>query len=371
MNADRVKTWTSQILECVQDGRPTEDARVECKSSWVDVKNIARQLAGHANAALGEPILWLIGVDEKGKRIPGADATELANWYPRLKKEFDDGIAPALVADLNLSVDGAIVVALVFETITAPFIIKVPNTDRLEIPWREGTRTRSANRVEVFRMLSLLQDRGVLLPIKEFANETPRAQKLALTRPPYWEYLLTVELLKTKLRQVRRNYDEVSDGLVFRKIRKLSGREFTNVVQEKMSDLLVLTDIFKSCVEKEIPASWGRPGEPGDALEIKRATDRLIAGCNEFVHWETQVASLEPPKAFDKLLLLMRGLTTQMLSELERFTTEMSDIFEQPNPSGEYDINLRFDYPEGRIEQITSEASRVAKIIEKDVDQWN
>src|SRR5258707_3366569 len=118
-------------------------------------------------------------------------------WYPQLKKEFDQGIAPALIANINIAVDGATVVALLCETTSAPFVVKVPNTDRLEIPWREGTRTRSATRFEVTKILSVLQSQEALLPVKQFASDTPRAQKLAIERPPLWEYLLTIELLRT------------------------------------------------------------------------------------------------------------------------------------------------------------------------------
>ena len=90
-----VKKWAQAIILRVQSHQPAEDSHVECKASWPDVNNIARQLAGHANAAKGEPVLWLIGVDEKGGTIPGAEHKELNNWYPQLVKEFD-GVAPFL-----------------------------------------------------------------------------------------------------------------------------------------------------------------------------------------------------------------------------------------------------------------------------------
>lgn len=104
-------------------------------------------------------------------------------------------------------------------------------------------------------MLSLMQWHGTLLPIREFASETSRAQSLAIERPPYWEYLLTTELLKDKLGSVRRKYDEVHAGLVFRRSRIVGGKEFSTFIQERMNDLLTLFEIFSSCVQKEIPAS--------------------------------------------------------------------------------------------------------------------
>src|SRR5690349_451352 len=99
-----VKNWALRIIQRVQSRQPTEDTRVECKASWLDAKSVVRQLAGHANAAKGESVLWLIGVDEKGGTIPGAEHRELNNWYPQLVKEFDS-VAPCLITDLNIDVD--------------------------------------------------------------------------------------------------------------------------------------------------------------------------------------------------------------------------------------------------------------------------
>ena len=138
-----------------------------------------------------------------------------------------------------------------------------------------------------------------------------------------------------------------------------------------MSDIVSLGEIFRSCVEREIPLSWGPPGQPGDPLEIRRSVSRLISGCNELVEWESEIVSLEPPPLFEKTKTLMRGLTSQMLAELERFVLEFSKPFEQPNPAGEYEINLKFDFPDGLINELTLEAQRVARNIASHMDQWD
>jgi hypothetical protein len=166
-------------------------------------------------------------------------------------------------------------VALLFDTSKVPYVVKVPNSDRLEVPWREGTRTRSATRFELLRIFSLLQKEEQLIPVKEFADATVRAQRLAIERPPYWEYLLTIELLKSNLVQVRRNYNDVERGLAFKKSRTMPAKEFSNFVKAKMSDIELLLSTFTITLEEEIPKSWGEPGEAGDAIEIKRAVDRL------------------------------------------------------------------------------------------------
>jgi hypothetical protein len=152
-----IESWVLNIIDRVKIGQPIEDSRVELKSEWIPPEQAARKIAGHANAARGENILWIIGVDEKGKKVSGADTKDLAAWYPQLEKRFN-GLAPKLT-DLNIPVEDKTVVALLFETDRAPFVIKnsKEGTQELEVPWREGTRTKSATRSDLMRLLSPIQ----------------------------------------------------------------------------------------------------------------------------------------------------------------------------------------------------------------------
>jgi len=65
------------VIDCVKKGQPNEDFLVELKRDWIEKGKAARRIAGHANAARGENILWLIGVDEK-QGVIGVNATDLA-----------------------------------------------------------------------------------------------------------------------------------------------------------------------------------------------------------------------------------------------------------------------------------------------------
>jgi hypothetical protein len=112
MKGQEIKVWALDVIASVQSGKPSEDSKVELKASWLDVKQVARKLAAHANAAYGENILWLIGLDQKSGAVFGADHNELANWYPQLKKEFDGNNAPLLLADANINIGTETIVAL-------------------------------------------------------------------------------------------------------------------------------------------------------------------------------------------------------------------------------------------------------------------
>lgn len=158
MRVTDIENWALSIIDRVKSRQPIEDTRVELKAQYPDdVKKAARRIAGHANAARGEHILWLIGVDEGAGTIPGALLTDFASWYMGVKAEFDE-LAPEPIS-VNIPIDGATVVALYFETDRAPFVVKNPQggTVQHEVPWREATSVKSASRSQLLRLLTPIQ----------------------------------------------------------------------------------------------------------------------------------------------------------------------------------------------------------------------
>jgi hypothetical protein len=176
MKSHQIEAWTLSLVDRVKAGQPNEDSRAELKRTWPqDTNKAARRIAGHANAAHGEPILWLIGVDQL-TGVQGAPYQETSEWLAKVKSEFN-GLMPRMT-DVNVPVDGKTVVALFFETDRVPFVVKNPAHGKpdggpvaWEVPWREGTSVRSATRDELLRLLSPLAQ----LPDVEILGASIRA----------------------------------------------------------------------------------------------------------------------------------------------------------------------------------------------------
>lgn len=153
MKKSQIEAWTLQIIERVRRGEHVEDARVELKATWVEPKRAARRLAGHANAARGEPILWIVGLHEtEGVRpVPTSD---YSSWMEQVRACFDS-LAPS-VTDIAVPTEQGTVVALLFSTSQSPYVIVGPVDTSLEreVPWREATRIRSARRHELLLLLA-------------------------------------------------------------------------------------------------------------------------------------------------------------------------------------------------------------------------
>lgn len=160
MRSLEIETWVLRVIGQVERGAHAEDGLVELKSKWPSPETAARQIAALANAARGEPVLWIIGVDET-TGVCGADPAELANWFSTVRSRFDQ-VYPE-VQDLNVPASGQTVVALLFQTDRAPYLVKNSafgsvkgDAVEWEIPWREGRKTRTANREALLRMLGPL-----------------------------------------------------------------------------------------------------------------------------------------------------------------------------------------------------------------------
>src|SRR5947199_9982722 len=130
MRKHEIESWALTVIERVRSGAANEDSRVELKREWILPDKAARRLAAHANSALGEPILWLIGIDQKSGELVHSQ-NDLAGWWPSVKSYFD-GIAPDVI-DVAVSVNGKTIMALYFDTERRPFVVKsIPNF--LEVP---------------------------------------------------------------------------------------------------------------------------------------------------------------------------------------------------------------------------------------------
>jgi hypothetical protein len=153
-----------QVVEHVLAGGRNEDSTFEIKAGWVPATEAARRVAGHANAAGGHEIIWIFGLDEDSHRLVALDATDPANWFAALRSEFERGHAPRPVQHRTIHFDQGAVHACQFDTDDCPYVIKNPQHGKvaghaisLEVPWRDGTRVRTAGRADLLKLLLPVQ----------------------------------------------------------------------------------------------------------------------------------------------------------------------------------------------------------------------
>jgi hypothetical protein len=193
-----------------------------------------------------------------------------------------------------------------------------------------------------------------LEPLPEFKDETTRAKQIALDKPEFWEYLLTDELLRSKLSVIKNNFIDLNQGLIFKKHKLVSSEEFLGT---KFKDLKSLINLFGT-VTKKLEKSWGKPGEAGDAIEIKVAVERLISGCVALFEWELNLKYEVPPEKFETLQNLFKGCSYELFQQIEVLPSKLMEPFKEPNPKGTYNIYLKIDAP-SKLDEIENEIKRL------------
>ncbi len=160
MTKSEIELAVIEAADLARNKQKKEDWFVEKKSAWFDINNDteslkwARRIAGHANAAQGQPILWIVGIDDGEGVVGKADSVDPAVWSAKLIRHFD-GEHPSFRDQVVKLDTGEIIVAIAIDTDRPPYVISYTDngTKRFEVPWREGTAPRHARRSELLKML--------------------------------------------------------------------------------------------------------------------------------------------------------------------------------------------------------------------------
>lgn len=154
MDKAELEARVQQLVRGVVNGPYREDARVEFKTEWpADHYRAARRIAALANASGVDNVLWIIGVDDKARSVVPARPEDMATWWPQVERQFE-GMKPPTY-DLHVITEWGSVVALLFDATRVPYVVRVPSGGAIEseVPWRDGTRTRTARRDELLQIL--------------------------------------------------------------------------------------------------------------------------------------------------------------------------------------------------------------------------
>jgi hypothetical protein len=357
------KNQLLEIIRILQTNRQewkTVDAKRELiLQETGDKAEFVKDVVAMANN--GEPSYLVIGLED-GTFLP---VGTLLHHYTNndLNQILVDKIDPTIVVDYQeFPIDGNEYAVVGIVGRNPPYIVArdlIHNKqDRKRVRIYKGTIfVRHGDRVAGISRSELEELIRCELR-KEFECETEQALQLALNQPDYWKYLLTAELLKTKVAVVKRNLVDLERGLVYKQTKHMNEVDFLNWIASKCTDLSSLIGLLKTAVTEEIPKSWGKPGEPGDPLEIKRAVGKVVSGCNGLLEWEFDLHSVVPPSSFTSLKQKMAGWTLQSFEQIEDLPKKLLKPFERPDPKGQYDIELVFE-PPSNIEEVMAEIERM------------
>ena len=188
------------------------------------------------------------------------------------------------------------------------------------------------------------KNNGSLDPNIDFKDESTIIQKIVVDKPQYWEFKLTIELLRDRINRVRSRFIDMQKGLILIKPVYLNDFEFFQNVSARMETMIQLLKMLTQVAEVELLESWGKPGEPGDSVKIKKSIERFFEIGNEIFNWELEIRSLS---VSDELIPLKESLYGTAESIFNDAST-LADLLEAPlldNQRGEINITYKINVP--------------------------
>jgi hypothetical protein len=180
--------------------------------------------------------------------------------------------------------------------------------------------------------------------VKEFQNESVKARQLVIDKPKFWEFKLLEELLRTKISEVQKQYQNLERGLTFRRMSRLTTEEFSNWISIMCSDLQNLMKYFTGAVLKELNNCQGEPGVAGNPFEIKFAVDKIVEGCDKLLEWEIELKFFDVPNHFKEIQKDMLGWTYPIIETFLKLPDELKGVYSRDLSSEkEIHINLKFE----------------------------
>lgn len=205
---------------------------------------------------------------------------------------------------------------------------------------------------------------------KAFAGESKRAIQIALERPKYWEYLLTAELLKSKLELSKSKFDSWQRGIIHTTPVMVSGQELITWIGAAHKSLRSMGEHLQS-INKELNGSWGLPGESRDPLKIKDVVDKIVNSCDIPIRLLIELQSRTPPKPFHRIkeimITLLVHIANEHIAEFERAADELS----QPLVSNRT-IKVSFHIPDEILQVFNTEMARLNQMaLSRQIDPFS
>jgi hypothetical protein len=181
--------------------------------------------------------------------------------------------------------------------------------------------------------------------LKDFETCSYLAQQIVLDKPQFWEYRLTLELLRTGLGGINSRWLALKRGLYTKKLTPIDLPELGEWWRVRFEEASRTARALNILVTEEIPKSWGPDGLPGNELEILETSRLIVAACQRLLEWEEDFQFTSAPTEFAEAMALAHGIAGAQIEEVMRIPVELAKIFETENPSGTHKISLVFRLP--------------------------
>lgn len=187
----------------------------------------------------------------------------------------------------------------------------------------------------------------------DLANENQTVKDIAIKKPLAWEFLLAAALLKSRMININRSYDELAKGLVFQPSKIYDLNSFSQWSRQTSENIIRLVSILMIIFNKEIIKAVGEPGVAGNVIEIKSCIDKIDSVCKELLKWEYELQGIIAPNEVKEIPELMKGWTKIIIDEINKLPNLIEQSFTKENIDKSEPINITITFnPPTNIDKV-------------------
>lgn len=182
--------------------------------------------------------------------------------------------------------------------------------------------------------------------LKPFKEESLTVQQVILDQSEYWQLYLARELLRSKLPDIMREFNDLNRGLIYRKVKYYpTVEQFAVWLKEKTYDLSSLFKLIEVAIKEDFNEALRDHSNPAQSLEIKRAVDKILKFCWDLLDWDIDCHFTLFPEQINPLKQRMQGWSHQYLYEINRLPDEIARNLRRPKPKdGAHIIEIKLTF---------------------------
>jgi hypothetical protein len=133
--------------------------------------------------------------------------------------------------------------------------------------------------------------------------------------------------------------------------------------QERLSEMSSYGRALAGVLNKDLPASWGPPGKPGNGRQIEEVCRRIADLAGNFLAWEKLVRFASLPPVLEEVGGMLPGCAGLVLDQLAKAYEDLSHVFAQERPSGTFKISFTPALPEGWNDRFQAALARASRAL--------
>lgn len=201
-------------------------------------------------------------------------------------------------------------------------------------------------------------------------HETLKVQKISFSKKQYWEYALAYELVKSRIKKIDRNLEDVIGNRIHIKVTKtMSAEQYIDWLQTRPENLLRIVAVAKQLLIFDlIEAIHANESNEVDYHNLIRVIELIKGAYKSAYDFEVEGREIKIPEGFEVVheiqaswVSVIRDGFHQMLEVLQSVATRDKGDFSP------LDKTIIFEEPE-RIDEFGEELDKISHIMEIESD---